>query len=66
MQTQIISWDSTDGYKPDELEQAAKILKNGGLVVFPTEKFMVWDVTDVVRRLRKKSTRPRIAPETIR
>ncbi|MBO4395119.1 MAG: threonylcarbamoyl-AMP synthase [Eubacterium sp.] len=37
MQTQIISWDSTDGYKPDDLDQAVKILKNGGLVVFPTE-----------------------------
>ena len=37
MQTQIITWDSSDGYKPDELEKAAETLKTGGLVAFPTE-----------------------------
>ena len=37
MQTRIISWNSTDGYEPDELKDAVQTLKNGGLVVFPTE-----------------------------
>ena len=37
MQTQIITWDTSEGYKPDELEKAADILKSGGLVAFPTE-----------------------------
>lgn len=37
MQTRIISWDNTKGYEPSELREAAKILRSGGLVAFPTE-----------------------------
>ncbi len=37
MQTRIISWDKTEGYKPEDLRDAANILRDGGLVAFPTE-----------------------------
>ncbi|MBO6109010.1 MAG: threonylcarbamoyl-AMP synthase [Eubacterium sp.] len=37
MQTRIISWDKTDGYAPSDLEDAAEVIRSGGLVAFPTE-----------------------------
>lgn len=37
MKTRYISWDEALGYKKDELEYAAGVLREGGLVAFPTE-----------------------------
>jgi len=37
MKTKYIQWNLEDGFEEKELEQAAKILKSGGLVAFPTE-----------------------------
>lgn len=37
MNTEWICWDSEKGYRQEELEQAAHILRTGGLVAFPTE-----------------------------
>ena len=37
MKTRYISWDEAHGYKKDELEYAAGVLREGGLVAFPTE-----------------------------
>lgn len=37
MVTEYICWDSLTGYVPANLERAAGILKQGGLVAFPTE-----------------------------
>ncbi len=37
MRTRIISWDKTEGYRPEDLRDAAKIIRDGGLVAFPTE-----------------------------
>ena len=37
MDTKIIKLSPTDELKYQELEEAAKIIKRGGLVVFPTE-----------------------------
>lgn len=37
MKTIYISWDEALGYKKDELEYAAGVLREGGLVAFPTE-----------------------------
>ncbi len=37
MQTRVISWDKTGGYEASDLREAAKILRSGGLVAFPTE-----------------------------
>lgn len=36
MKTRYISWDEALGYKKDELEYAAGVLREGGLVAFPT------------------------------
>ncbi len=37
MRTEYISWTEEDGYREDELQRAAEILRRGGLVAFPTE-----------------------------
>lgn len=37
MKTEYISWSRITGYQEDELKRAAKILRGGGLVAFPTE-----------------------------
>ena len=37
METRYISWDKAHGYKKEELEYAAGLLREGGLVAFPTE-----------------------------
>ena len=41
MRTRIISWDKTEGYRPEDLRDAAKIIRDGGLVAFPTETVYV-------------------------
>lgn len=37
MKTEHISWSREKGYKEDELKKAAELLRDGGLVAFPTE-----------------------------
>jgi L-threonylcarbamoyladenylate synthase len=37
MNTESIIWNPQTGYKEEELERAAEILRQGGLVAFPTE-----------------------------
>ena len=37
MDTEWIRFDAVKGYQEEELEQAAQILRRGGLVAFPTE-----------------------------
>ncbi len=37
MNTEYFQWDREHGYKTQDLEKLAKILKDGGLVAFPTE-----------------------------
>lgn len=37
MKTEYISWDIENGYRKEELDHAAEIIRDGGLVAFPTE-----------------------------
>ncbi len=37
MRTEYISWTEEDGFREEELQRAAEILRRGGLVAFPTE-----------------------------
>lgn len=37
MKTEYISWSPIIGYREEELEHAAEVLRRGGLVAFPTE-----------------------------
>jgi L-threonylcarbamoyladenylate synthase len=37
MNTEWIRWDAETGYREEDLERAARILQEGGLVAFPTE-----------------------------
>jgi L-threonylcarbamoyladenylate synthase len=37
MKTEYIEWDKSGGYRENELAKAAEILRQGGLVAFPTE-----------------------------
>lgn len=37
MRTEYIFWDTERGYRGEDLSRAANILRNGGLVAFPTE-----------------------------
>lgn len=37
MKTEYISWDKENGYEDEALKRAAQILRDGGLVAFPTE-----------------------------
>ena len=61
MRTTVIKIDP-DGFDPDELERPARILKDGGLVAFPTET--VYGIganahnPEAVHRLRQCKDRP--------
>ena len=37
MRTEIVNWDPARGYREEDLNRAAGILRSGGLVAFPTE-----------------------------
>ncbi len=37
MNTKIITWNEERGFEADELAEAAQIIRDGGLVAFPTE-----------------------------
>ncbi len=37
MNTKFINWNSEGGFREDELREAANVIKEGGLVAFPTE-----------------------------
>ena len=37
MNTKIITWNEERGFEADELAESAQIIRNGGLVAFPTE-----------------------------
>lgn len=37
MRTEIVNWDPARGYREEDLDRAAGILRSGGLVAFPTE-----------------------------
>ena len=57
MDTEWICFDAVTGYDKGELNHAAQILRQGGLVAFPTETVYGLGGMDLTRRRLKKYMR---------
>ena len=57
---------SEDALNLEALEEAGRILRAGGLVAFPTERYMDWAEMPWIRRHPGKFTRQRADRRTIR
>ena len=66
MKTRYISWDEALGYKKDELEYAAGVLREGGLVAFPTETVYGLGGNGLMKEASVKIYEAKDAPVTIR
>lgn len=66
METKLIKIQDTANIKDDELLEAARILRDGGLVAFPTETVYGLGANALNEEAAKKIYAAKAAPPTIR